>query len=86
MSLAYMNLTLACLLFSAQFAMSKLYERHSAGTLASSLWMSVFNGVWCLLLFGILNGFRLAANAPPWVTPFCSRCLTSAAGYAQCWP
>lgn len=63
MSLAYMNLTLACLLFSAQFAMSKLYERRSAGTLASSLWMSVFNGGWCLLLFGILNGFRLAANA-----------------------
>lgn len=62
MSLAYMNLTLACLLFSAQFAMSKLYERRTAGNLSSSLWMSVLNGGWCFLLFWALNGFRLAVN------------------------
>lgn len=57
--MAYILLATACLLFSLQFLFSKGFQLKSRSGPAASLWMTVLDGAWFLLLFWPLNGFAL---------------------------
>lgn len=70
---AALTLIIACVLFSSQFIFNKNYQLHSGSGLNPALWLAIFNGIWVLLLFLPLNGFRLQFSLPS---------LLFAAGYA----
>lgn len=61
--MTYFYLALSCILFSAQFIFSKLYQKNSNNTLIAANWMSIFSSVWMFLIFFVFNNFTFEISA-----------------------